>query len=277
MKTNAHNQHERDDCQFCQDHLIDAAMGTLEPDDERRMQKHLVRCVLCRAELAEIEEKLLLVAASVDQIDPPENAKAHFMDRFETEKTQPSESSTPVKTLTTKARPSSRKDSASPQTGRARALPWSYGGVLAGLCVALLIIGAWSFLPLEDSGSDLPSGQIEVMAMDKTCEDCDTGTGGHIGADPNEKDGLMVAWNLDPQRKHEIWCVNRDGKHTKVDDLIVTDGGTVMQKFILDEHVGGYQQIYVLRDDGAEELTVVPATKDDVDPDSSANPTPPAE
>lgn len=148
-------------------------------------------------------------------------------------------------------------------------MSWSIGGVFAGLCVALLVIGAWNFLPFMGSDGDLPRGQIEVMAMENTCPDCPHETGGQIGADPKEKDGLVVAWNLDPKRKHEIWCVNRDGMHTKVGNLEVAETGSVMQKLSFPDEVGGYQQIYVIRDDGAEELSVQPANGDDDDPESN--------
>lgn len=250
-KTDLHTNLDNDDCLFCQEHLEEAAMRTLEPEIQQRMECHLVRCRMCRVELAQIEESLQLLAYSVDQADPPVDAKSRLMARFEAERdqpmqTQPSVPAAPVRKPTTRRY--------SPQR-----MPWSWGGLFAGLCVALLVVGAWNFLPIANSDGDLPAGQIQVMAMENTCPDCHHETGGHIGADPKEKDGLMVAWNLDPHRKHEVWCVNRDGKHTKVGDLEVKSTGSVMQKVSFPDEVGGYQQIYVIRDDGAEELTVAPA------------------
>lgn len=261
MNTDMHTSIETDNCLFCQEHLEEAAMRTLEPETQQRMECHLARCRMCRAELAQIEETLQLLAHSVDQVEPTSDLKTSFMARFEAERNQPAQPkqvAPPTPVTRAKSRPTDP-----------RRMSWSIGGVFAGLCVALLVIGAWNFLPFMGSDGDLPRGQIEVMAMENTCPDCPHETGGQIGADPKEKDGLVVAWNLDPKRKHEIWCVNRDGMHTKVGNLEVAETGSVMQKLSFPDEVGGYQQIYVIRDDGAEELSVQPANGDDDDPESN--------
>lgn len=262
-KTDLHTTQNNDDCLFCMEHLEEAAMRILEPEIQSRMECHLTRCTMCRDELAHIERSLLSLAYSVDSVDPRPEAKTKLLAAFDTERDQPAVTpSEPV---------------ASPKPRLPRHMPWSYGSVFAGLCVALLVIGMWSFLPFESSESGLPGGQIQVMAMDLTCPDCHHETGGQIGADPEEKDGLVMAWNLDPQRKHEVWCVNRDGKHEKVGDLDVADTGSVMQTVSFPDAVGGYQQIYVIRDDGAEELTVAPGTGDDNEGDLPDSPSTPVE
>lgn len=264
-----HTNSDIDDCMFCLEHLEEAAMRTLEPDVQQRMECHLARCPMCRAELAHIEKTLQLLAYSVDQIEPRPEAKRNLLARFEAERDQPA-AEKPIAATAPTPKPN-------PRYRTPRTMPWSYGGVFAGFCVALLILGAWNFLPLDRSDNGLPRGQIQVMAMDLTCEDCHEETGGQIGADPNEKDGLVVAWNLDPQRKHEVWCVNRDGLHTKVSDLDVAETGSVMQTVSFPDAVGGYQQIYVIRDDGAEELSVVPGNSREDDDDSLDDPATPAE
>lgn len=270
-QTDLHTNQEQDDCLFCQDHLEEAALRILEPEDQQRMECHLVRCQICRAELAEMEQALQSLAYSVEQIDPPANAKQKLMARFEAERDQPApDKHAPVGTTTPKPKPRSAMRIP-------RHLPWSYGGLFAGLAVALLVVGMWSFLPFNASNGDLPGGQIEVMAMETTCPDCHHETGGQIGADPKQNDGLVVAWNLDPQRKHEVWCVNKQGHHTKVSDLQVGESGSVMQTVSFPDAVGGYQQIYVIRDDGAEELTVVPGNGRDDDPNSTTTPSTPTE
>lgn len=271
MKTDLHNHDETDECLFCQDHLDEAAMRTLEPEDQQRMEYHLLRCIMCRAELAQIEQGLQMLAQSVEQIDPSANVKSNLLAKFEAERdSQPS--------LRSASKPAKRPVTKKPNPPKvSRHVPWSYGGLFAGLAVALLVIGVWNFLPFNETDGTLPRGQIEVMAMETTCPDCHHETGGQIGADPNENDGLVLAWNLDPERKHEVWCVNKNGKHTKVGDLRVAESGSVMQTVSFPDAVGGYQQIYVIRDDGAEELTVVPGNSRDDDPDSPSVPSTPAE
>lgn len=265
--TNMHTNHNPDDCLFCQEHLEEAAMRNLERDDQQRMEHHLARCPMCRAELTQIELSLQGLACSVEQIEPPAGAKDRLMARFETELQTP-EQMHPAPILTS---PSSPKPAAPPQ----RRFSWSYQGLAAAVAIALLMIGALNFLPINGSDGNLPDGQIEVMAMENTCPDCENGSGGQIGADPEEKDGLVMAWNLDPGRKHEVWCVNRDGHHTKVSDLRVGDTGSVMQTVSFPDAVGGYQQIYVVRDDGTQQLTVVPgnATSNSQNPETAPPPT----
>lgn len=270
-KTDRHIQPEPDNCLFCMEHLEEAAMRILEPEVQRRMESHLARCRMCRAELAEIEQPLHLLAFSVEEVEPRAETKDSFMARFEAERDQPKVS--PPLPFPTQAPEISKPE---PVRRSPRFLPWSYSSMFVGVLVAFLAIGIWNFLPIDTSDGDLPDGQIEVMAMELTCTDCDEATGGHIGADPKEKDGLVVAWNLDPHRKHEVWCVNREGKHTKVGDLKVADSGSVMQAVSFPDAVGGYDLIYVVRDDGAEELSVVP-DKNRYNLDSPGTPSTPAD
>lgn len=248
-------------------------MRVLDPEIQQRMEHHLARCRMCREDLAQIEESLLMLAHGVDQVDPSASAKSGLMARFEAERDQPKPRRSVASSTTTRV-PVAANVPSQPQPR----VPRSFGVIFAGLCVALLLIGAWNFLPVTQSGGDLPRGQIEVMAMENTCPDCPHETGGQLGADPTQKDGLVVAWNLDPGRKHEVWCVNREGKHTKVGDLDVTETGSVMQTISFPDEVGGYHKIYVIRDDGAEELAVAPAgIRDDNDDEPTPDPDTPAE
>jgi hypothetical protein len=136
---------------------------------------------------------------------------------------------------------------------------WTLGTIAAGLLVALFAISAWSFLPFTDDDS-APPGQMSVLAMESsdTCQDCHEDTRGHIGANLDTTDGMVVAWNLDPAQNHEVWCVNKRGERLKVGDLVVDSTGTATQTLSFPEAVGNYDQIYVARNDGTEELTVAP-------------------
>ncbi len=257
--TDMHTTHENDECLFCMEHLDEAAMRILDEDVQARVECHLAKCSICRDELAEIERTLQSLAYSVDQIEPPVSSRDKLLLALESERDS---APAPIPTAERPAPARPRKTTRLP-----RQIPWSYGSVFAGFAVALLLLGAWNFLPFQSDGDGLPAGQIQVMAMDLTCPDCHHQTGGQIGADPEENDGLVVAWNLDPKRKHEVWCVNSEGKHEKVGDLDVADTGSVMQTVSFPDAVGGYQQIYVIRDDGAEELTVKPDKSGEQDAD----------
>lgn len=250
---------QNDDCLFCQDHLEEAALGILEADDRVRVEHHLAGCPICRAELAELEQNLPALAFVLPDDAPRPQVKDQLLARMTAEQDR----------VATKAAVPTSAPVRTRKPARRSPLPWSYGAVFAGLAVALLAIGIWSLLPFERPGSDLPRGQIQVMAMELTCDDCDADVGGQLGADPSEPEALVVAWNLDPDHSHEVWCVTTDGRPTKVEDLHVADTGSVMQTVQFPDDVGDCEEIYVARDDGALELSVVPAEateSDDSDP-----------
>lgn len=260
-----HNQSHRDDCLFCMDHLHEAALGILEPDDRSRLEHHLAECGVCRAELAELDATVNLLPLSVDQVQPRAEVKATLRDRLNAEMNAP-QSPAPVET-----KPTSRKEQKQ-RTFTPRRPMWALGSVFAGLCVALLAIGAWTFLPIGNDDDNAPRGQMSVLAMETSdCPGCHEDTRGHIGANLETSDGMVVAWNLDPTEKHEVWCVNRDGKRTMVGELQVDDSGAAMQNMQFPDSVGDYDQIYVARNDGTEELTVAP-NKMKSDNDSDATP-----
>lgn len=264
--TQMHNLSDSDDCMFCMQYMDDAALRILEPEVRARVEGHLARCSMCRDELAQIERAVLPLAFSVNANDPQPDARQKLLAAFTAERDHPPAPVTPPSPTPSR-----------PARTRSRQIPWSYGSIFAGLAVALLIVGFWNFLPFDRDANGIPAGQYQVMAMDTTCPDCHKETGGQIGADPEEKDGLVVAWNLDPQRKHEVWCVNRGGKHTKIGDLEVKDTGSVMQTVSFPEMVGEYEQIYIIRDDGAQELTVAPGSNRSDSENSGDALTPPAE
>lgn len=242
------NQSPQDDCLFCMEHLYEAALGIVETEDRPRLEHHLADCDVCRAELAGLDATVNLLPLAVEPVAPRPELKRSLRQRMESELRSPQGAS--IQPLR------------SPQeitTASPRRPLWTLGTIAAGLLVALLAISAWTFLPVGDD-ANAPRGQMSVLAMESsdTCEDCHEDTRGHIGADLETTDGMVVAWNLDPGQKHEVWCVNKHGERLKVGDLVVDSSGTVTQTVSFPEAVGNYDQIYVARNDGTEELTVAP-------------------
>lgn len=240
-----HNQPIQDDCLFCMEHLHEAALGILEPEDRPRIEHHLADCNVCRSELHELDATVNLLPLAVDQLDPRPYARESLLNRMHAEHHQPR--GTEQKRFAARAQ-------LRPKPTPARRPLWTMGSIFAALSIALVAIAAWNLLPVGIADDSMPQGQIQVLAMESSSE----GTGGHIGADPEGKDGMVIAWNLDPAEKHEVWCVNRDGVKTMVGELDVAQTGSVMQTVSFPEAVGGYDQIYVARNDGTEELTVAP-------------------
>ena len=244
-QTAPNNQSNPDDCLFCMEHLYETALGILEPEDRPRMEHHLADCNVCRSELHELDAAVNLLPLAVDQVQPRSSARGLLLARMQSEQDHP-----PAPPRAT-VRP---HEASLPRPGTTRRPLWAMGSVFAAMSIALIALAAWNLLPIGTSDGSMPQGQIRVLAMESSSE----GTGGHIGADPEEKDGMVIAWNLDPTQKHEVWCVNRDGVKTMVGKLDVAQSGSVMQTVSFPEAVGAYDQIYVARNDGTEELTVAP-------------------
>ncbi len=250
-----YNPSPQDDCLFCMDRLHEVALGIVDPEDRGRLEHHLAECDVCRAELAELDATVNLLPFAVDEVAPRSHVRANLRERMEAEMAAPPASGV-IRELRT---PVNADAAAQSLNSPSRGPLWTLGTIAAGLLIALLAISAWSFLPFDDD-APAPRGQMSVLAMESsdTCEDCHEDTRGHIGAHLDATDGMVVAWNLDPAQKHEVWCVNKRGERLKVGDLMVDSSGTVTQTVSFPEAVGNYDQIYVARNDGTEELTVAP-------------------
>ncbi len=238
------NLAESDDCLFCSDHIEEAALGILEAEDQERFEHHLSGCSICRAELARLDTAVQLLPFAVNQIEPDAALKLRLHERFLQER-----DAEPMRI------PSPRKSVSRNRNRKAPSRPmWTFGSVFAGFCVALAVIGLWNLLPSNESSTSMSGRNFQVYAMQSS----DDQSGGHIGADPDSKDGTMMAWNLDPSEKHEIWCVDHEDNRWKVDDLVVADSGSAMQTVTFPKEISTYKQIYVMRNDGTQELSVAP-------------------
>lgn len=235
---------ESDDCLFCSEHMEEAALGVLEAEDEERFEHHLSSCSICRAELARLDAAVQYLPFVVNQAEPDVALKSNLQARFaEAREKEPARI------------PSPRKPESRNRTRKTPGRPmWTFGSVFAGFCVALAVIGLWNLLPNNGDNPSISGRNFQVYAMQSSDEQ----TGGHIGADPDGKDGTMMAWNLDPNEKHEIWCVDHEDNRWKVDDLIVAESGSVMQTVTFPKEISTYKQIYVAKNDGTEELSVAP-------------------
>jgi anti-sigma-K factor RskA len=63
------------------DFLPAYALGCLETEEEQRVAEHLASCEFCQEELINYQELAGRIAASVEQIEPPERVKRALMER----------------------------------------------------------------------------------------------------------------------------------------------------------------------------------------------------
>ncbi len=102
------------DCAYVQELAAPYVMAALEPDEQRRVDRHRNRCHACEQVIVETREAVSLLAYSVPMVAPPARARVSLMDRIaqtaqlETRFPQPALAAatpTPMPTLTI---PSSR-------------------------------------------------------------------------------------------------------------------------------------------------------------------------
>jgi hypothetical protein len=258
-------------CAFCQDNLEAYALDAMEPVDRARMTRHLEWCGPCRRALAEVRQITELLGLAVEQESPSPDARTRLFERLAEESSEQAE---PVVTFgnpwATKSARTEPVPSAAPAPEPSRRA-WLGTALVAPLAIALIVVGAWANA-LRNDVAELESrqenlsvamnqgaqpNQLRLYSMEPSCPECDDSPAtGHLGGDPEENVGILVAWNLDPSQGHQVWCENRDGELLLVSDLDVEQSGEVVQALNFPDAIGGYSTIYVTRHDGTEEMRV---------------------
>ena len=265
----------KQECDLVQDLLEAEALDILEPAEHARVQRHVQLCGACRRELADLHRVADLLPLLSEPATPSPMVKARLFQQIADE-------SEPGPRLVSFGNPwvdgsSPTHDSPAPAPvsgggDRPNWRSWVMSALVAPLAIALIVMAAWSSslrndLEVARSGEERgtvaeiaagagPNG-MKLYSMEPSCPTCDdTPASGHLGGDPEENVGVLVAWNLNPEEKHEVWCEDRDGKLIRVSDLMVEQSGEVAQTVNFPDAIGGYTTIYVTRNDGTEEMRV---------------------
>jgi hypothetical protein len=97
------------DCAYVQELAAPYVMAALEPDDQRRVDRHRNRCQSCEQVIVDTREAVSLLAFSVPMIAPPARAKSSLMDRIaQTAQVEPRFPQPALAAATTLTIPSSR-------------------------------------------------------------------------------------------------------------------------------------------------------------------------
>ena len=257
------------DCTFVRDNLDAYVLGALSDTEASQITRHLDSCDDCRQQYMEALHVTMLLPLLAEQVDPPASSKSRLLDRI---------ASTPATPHPKPAMIGNPWDTASapapaePVPGKQGNIPWQRWiapALVAPLAICLIILSAWTHSlqnEVEHLRSQGTSGVISTetsntLAYDMqlyqftpACEDCEEQqASGQLGANPNGNVGVVVAWNLDPNEKHQVWCIDSQGEKTMVSNLEVEYTGNVFQTVNFPQPLGGYQQIYVARHDGSDD------------------------
>jgi len=277
------------DCASCQDHLHELALGILPEDLSASMIDHIDICAACRAEYGRMRRTTRLLPFLAEPTEPEPAAKDLLLARIA--RVAQDEAEPPVVLHNPWASMAEDPQPTPPATSSDRPSIWQrwvMPGVVAPLAICLILLSAWANSlrnevdHLRESGSqeialaeEAASSPYELQLYEfrPACENCaQSQASGKFGGNPDGTVGVVVAWNLDPDETHQVWCINHMGEKLLITDLEV-EGGNVFQTVNFPEAIGGYQQIYVARHDGTEdpdaELLVAMNDPQQTDPPAS--------
>lgn len=255
-------------CDASQELLPAHALGALDREEQSQVEQHLVWCATCRRELLTWEDTVNLLPLLAPQVDPPDDVKPRLMAAINADDREPSLSR-------------SWTSPAAPEAAQSHSVPfipsrWA-AALIMPLAICILVLGAWvnslrhdvidlrTGMPADVTSAMTQNG-VQLYAFSSETN----GATGQMGADPNGNTGVMVVWNLNPEERHQVWCVNRQGVRSMIAELEVGDSGQAMQVIVFPASVEDYQQIYVAKHDGTQnppaEMTIA---MDDSPPDEA--------
>lgn len=262
-----------EDCAVVQDNLEAAALDILEPADRARVQRHLELCGRCRRDVTDLRAVASMLPLVSEPAAPSPHVKSRVLQRVAQDRA-PVLRRFPENPWVPDERPAEAPPSTPADVGSGGGSPWRVwmmSAIVAPLTIALIVLGAWTNrlqhdldAARSDTGdtaaaiaSTTGTSGLRLYEMQPTCPECDdTPATGHLGGDPTQNVGILVAWNLTPGERHEVWCENRDGSLIRVSDVEVAQTGQVLQTVNFPDAIGGYSRIYVTSTDGTEEMRV---------------------
>lgn len=271
------------ECAFVDDNVEGFVLRALDLPDQQRIAMHLRWCERCRAIASDYAVIPRMLAESAPLADGPSpDVRTQLMAQVDRtlDGTAPAETSGAIPAAGTTTTQTAQR----PSTTASRVARWQrrYLPVAAAmLTVAFLIVSAWGIgleSEIEDlraqvapqaTFSGLPLASPRLFTTKPACSGC-TGTA-QLGADPGKSTGLLMAWGLDPNQTHEVWCMHENGESNLVAVLEVNENGDAMQTLTFSKPIAGYLEIRIVKqNDASPELIFSP--KHDMDEASNTTP-----
>lgn len=234
-------------CGACRELLGAYVLQALDRFDQGIVEQHLRWCESCRTELAALEPIGTGLALNVPDAGVP---SASTWSAIQARLTDPDDvTAPPTKAMT----PANRA------TGWTHWLPMS---VIAPLALAVIVLGAWGWSTqsnLDETRAELAnhtllnstltsSQQVQLFSMEQSCPTCD-GVG-QVGVSQANGMGMVVGWDFDPAKTHDVWGIDHDGERSRVCSLVIAQDGAVMQMFHFPDTPSRFTDIYVTDEAG---------------------------
>lgn len=137
--------------------------------------------------------------------------------------------------------------------------------LIAPLALSLLVMGVWANsmrTDLDEQSIDRESqaelnaalasgGQVALYSVEKesSCPGCHGA--GQLGMSESNDMGMVLGWNFDPDKRHDVWGISGDGAKMKVCELQVDQTGAVMQMFTFPGPQSSFTEVYITDEYGA--------------------------
>lgn len=255
------------ECQRCIANAEAYALNALEGIERRTIEHHLLWCGKCRRMIADVRRVTNLLPFLAEPAVPSPEAKSNLFARIAGSQAEDESVERPVAHAHPwETRPVAAKTPG--KNGATRSSPWQRWigpALIAPLAIALLLLSAWTNslrnevdslearqqMPANLAQIGSTDSDLQLYALKPACPECaETKASGQFGGNPDSSVGVVVAWDLDPNERHQVWCVNKQGEKFLISDLDVEHTGSVFQAVNFPDTLGGYQQIYVARHDG---------------------------
>lgn len=270
------------ECNFVRDNAEAFALQALSDEETARIVAHLAFHPACQHFVDDAQAVVNLLPYSMPLLDAPGLAvKLQLFDRIAAESLStalPSSryerSGEIIDALNQAPRPAAHVSSPPPQRHWTQHLSTI---LVAPLAIALMVVSLWAYnlndelnSVEENDGLDgqgqLLSNNMSLYSMESPCEECSAR--GQIGAMPDQTSAMLLAWGLDPDEEHEIWCEESNGQKWMVSPLEVDAEGAAMQSIKFPKPIEGYKRIFVSgsndsASDAPELLVTLPEDHDD--------------
>lgn len=279
------------DCAFAREQIEGFVLDALDRFERGIVEQHLRWCRACQTEVAAFErvaDRLPYALPLVSDLEPRPETRSALFERIRTEPAPvPANDharpvAAPVRRPSTN--PAPRLASAS-SSSRWRFVP---AAVIAPLAIALVVMGVWANSlrnDLDEREIELASqaeldqalangGKVALYSVEKeaSCPSCHGS--GQLGMSESNDMGMVLGWNFDPGKRHDVWGVSTDGQKTKMCELEVDATGDVMQMFTFPEGSGSVTEVYITDEHGDMTYVSHLTPGEDATPVSQSSPSP---
>ncbi len=268
------------ECAFVMENLEAFALDALDRFERGVVEHHVRWCERCQQEAVRYERVAEHLAFAVPAgPDPRPEIKSKLFERIEAHRSGLDQA--PVSRT-----PDTERDLPAEPKAAGRWWHPASAALIAPLVLALVVMGVWANsmrTDLDEQATDLEShtilnqalangGQVALYSVEKE-KSCPTCHGsGQLGMSSSNDMGMVLGWNFDPDKRHDVWGVSGDGNTMKMCELEVDPTGAVMQMFTFPDAPSAFTEVYITDENGSMTYVSHLAQSNDATPEEDPGP-----